>query len=259
VSGKRIGVELTKWVEGGQLEHAKHREERENSYLELIGSENEPRPEHIGRVWLHVKPLRNNGKKLLVSQKNAPHFRTQLFEFLAHENEKPEPSLNPQFSIPTGYWNTVRSWSTLQGAPVKDFTAYPILKKYLNDVWIFPRECQENLPVGFRWILFETPGGAYTAEFMVQAAIENIWKKINKYKNDDIPATRSLGEFDLLCHYCDEALLYNTPTNTIGFGFPQIAAKVKQSLASAPGVFDRIFLFSPYEEIQAVQVYYANS
>jgi hypothetical protein len=103
------------------------------------------------------------------------------------------------------------------------------------------------------------PGGAYTEEFMVQAAIKNIWAKINKYKDESIPAKRSLGEVDLLCHYCDEALLHNTPTNTIGFAFPQIAQRVEHSLATAPAVFDKIFLFTPYEEIQAVQVYSANS
>ncbi len=130
-----------------------------------------------------------------------------------------------------------------------------MLEKYLNEVWIFPRQHRERLPTGFPWVSFELPGGAYTAEFMVQAAISNIRKKINKYQTEGIRAKRSLGEFDLLCHYCDEALMHNTPTTTVGFGFREIAARVKQDLATAPGVFDKIFLFSPYEKISTLQVY----
>ena len=65
----------------------------------------------------------------------------------------------------------------------------------------------------------------------------------------------SLAEFDLVCFYCDEALLHNTPIEAVNFGFPELTAKVKQSLGTVPGVFDRIFLFHPYEAIPTVQVY----
>jgi hypothetical protein len=247
-SGKTIGVELTKWVEHDQVTDGRGRELLENSYLEIIGSEREPRPDHIGRVFLHDKSLR-------MKPQDGPHFRVQLFEFLARENAKPEPSLNPQFSIPEGYWNTVRSWNTPQGAPVSDFGVYPMLEKYLNDVWIFPRQRREQLPAGMPWILFESTGGQYTAEWMVQAAIDRIRAKLTKYEHEDIRAKHSLGEFDLVCYYCDEALLHNTPIHALEFGFQQLAAKVRHALTTAPNVFDRIFLFHPHEEIPAVQVY----
>jgi hypothetical protein len=251
-SGKTIGVELTKWVEHDQVTDGRGRELLENSYLKIIGSEGEPRPEHIGRVFLHDRSLR-------IKQEDAPHFKTQLLEFLAREDAKPAPALNPQFSIPAGYWNTVRSWNTAQGAPVDDFGAYPMLEKYLKNVWIYPRHSRQKLPTGMPWILFETPGGAYTAQWMVQAAIDRILAKIGKYEHDGLRAKHSLAEFDLLCYYCDEALLHNTPTHTVQFGFPQLAAQVKQALTTAPRVFDRIFLFHPYEAIQVVQVYGGNA
>lgn len=247
-SGRTIGVELTKWVEHAQVTNGRGRELLEDSYLKIIGSENEPRPDHIGRVFLHDKSFR-------MKQEDAPHFRTQLFEFLVLENAKPAPALNPQFSIPAGYWNTVRSWNTAQGAPVSDFGAYPLLEKYLRDVWIYPRHSRQKLPVGMPWVLFETPGGAYTPDWMVQAAIDRILAKIKKYEHENIPAKHSLSEFHLLCFYCDEALLHNTPMHAVEFGFSQLAAQVKQALTSSPKVFNRIFLFHPYEDTQVVQVY----
>jgi hypothetical protein len=252
VSGKLIGVELTKWVEHDQVTEGRGRELLENSYLKIIGSEKEPRPVHIGRVFLHDKSMR-------IRQNDALSFRAQLFDFLASENAKPLPSLNPQSSIPVGYWDRVQTWCTPQGAPVSDFTAYPMLDKYLNDVWIFPREIREKLPARMPWILFESPGGAYTEQWMVQAAVDRILDKISKYQLDDIRVRHGLGEFDLLCYYCDEALLHNTPIHTVNFGYSELAEKVKQALATAPGVFDRIFLLHPYEDVPIVQVYGENT
>jgi hypothetical protein len=247
ISGKVIGVELTKWVEHDQVTGARGRELLENSYLKVIGSENEPRPEHIGRVFLHDKSLR-------IRQNDGPAFRAELFDFLTRENGKPLPSLNPHSPIPARYWNTVRNWNA-QGAPVRDFATYPIIEKYLSDIWIYPRETRGELPTGMPWILFEVPGGAYTVQWMVQAVIDRILDKISKYEHDDIRIRHTLGEFDLLCYYCDEALLHNSPIHAVGFGFPELAARVKQTLAAAPRVFDRIFLFNSYENVPVMKVY----
>src|SRR2546429_7030586 len=42
-SGKKIGVELTKWVEHGQVASGKARESFEDSYLDIIASANQDR------------------------------------------------------------------------------------------------------------------------------------------------------------------------------------------------------------------------
>lgn len=42
----------TKWVEHDQVERGKGRELLEISYLKIIRSEDEPRSDHIGRVFL---------------------------------------------------------------------------------------------------------------------------------------------------------------------------------------------------------------
>jgi hypothetical protein len=90
---------------------------------------------------------------------------------------------------------------------------------------------------------------------MMQAVVDRVYQKINKYQNADIRSQHALHEFDLLCFYCDEAMLHNTPIHSVGYGFPQLAEQVRQNLKTAPKVFDRIFLFHPHEAPKAIQVY----
>jgi hypothetical protein len=252
-SGKTIGVELTKWVEHAQVTEGKGRERLERSYDEIVRSEGEPRPAHIGFVYLHDKSLR-------IRQEDEVEFRTQLFKLLAAENAKPEPLLpRRSLPIPVGYWSTVRYWNMPSGAPIKDFAVYPMLEKYLTDLWIFPRERLPQISGNNPWVWFEAPGGAYTTDWMVQAAVDRIKAKIRKHEHDNIRSKHLLDEFDLLCFYCDEAAMHNSPIHTAGFGFRELAAKVDQALTDEPRVFDRIFLFHPYEDPQVVQIYSGNS
>jgi hypothetical protein len=252
-SGKTIGVEITKWVEHAQVTDGKGRELLERSYDRIIRSEDEPRPDHIGFVHLHDKSLR-------IRKEDTSEFRTEVFNLLAAENAKPEPARpDPSSPIPKGYWDTVRYWEMASGAPVRDFTAYPMLDKYLNAIWIFPREWLPHISGGNAWVLFEATGGSYTAEWMVEAAIDRIKAKIRKHARDNIRSKHSLDEFDLLCFYCDEAALYNTPFRTVEFGFRELGTRVQQALTCEPRVFDRIFLFHPDEDPRTVQVYSGNS
>jgi hypothetical protein len=74
-SKKTLGIELTQWVEHDQLSTGKAREFFENSYLKVVRSEDEFRPEHIGMVWLFPKGRR-------VRSQDAAAFRKETFEFL---------------------------------------------------------------------------------------------------------------------------------------------------------------------------------
>lgn len=194
-------------------------------------------------------------KSLRIEQADKAKFRSQLFNFLAAENAKPVPVFHPHRQIKADYWKTVRTWHTPQGAPVDDFSTFPILGKYLAKVWIYPRSNHAPTPVGREWIEFESQGGVYTAQWMMQAVIDRVHQKINKYQDIDIRSQHALHEFDLLCFYCDEAMMHNTPIHSIGYGFPQLAEQVKQNLKTAPEVFDRIFLFHPFEDPKAIRVY----
>jgi hypothetical protein len=247
-SNKTIGVELTKWVEHDQVTAGVGRDRLEKSYLKVIASEKEPRPDHIRQVILYDKSLR-------IDRAEQAEFRNQLFQFIAAENAKPLPEFDPNLQITEDYWKTVRSWYTPQGAPIADLSAYPLLEKYLEKIWIYPRSDQDAPLVDVEWIEFQLPGGAYTPQWMTQAAIDRILEKIDKYQNANIRSQHSLHEFDLLCFYCDEAMMHNTPIHSVGYGFQQIAEQVAMALKTAPKVFDRIFLFHSHEASKAIQVY----
>jgi len=247
-SGNVVGVELTKWVEHNQVTAGAGRERLEKSYRKIIASEREPQPTNIRQVLLFDKSLR-------MKPEDGQLFRQQLFEFIAIENAKPLPEFNPAFPIPEGYWKVVRSWYSTQGVPIDDFSSYPMLEKYLEKVWIYPRSSGDPTVDGLEWIEFELPGGAYTSQWMKQAAIDRILDKINKYQNGNLRSQYKLNEFDLLCFYCDEALLHNTPIYGVEYGFRELAEEVKQALNNAPKVFDKVFLFYPYESPKAIRVY----
>ena len=241
-SGKKIGIEITQWVEHDQVSSGKAREFLQNSFLKVIDSGRVPRPDRIGWVDLNLKA----GRLKVADEAN---FRTELYELLKRENATPDPAPND------GPPRHVPAWLSPQGAPVDDFSEFPTLGKYLKDLWIFPRARLKSAHAGYEWIRFELAGGAYTPEWMVQAAIDRIRAKIQKYERANPRSKYGLKEFDLLCAYSDEALLHNTPTHGIDFGFPDLAAKVARALKDEIEVFDRIFLFHPHEKPQAFCVY----
>src|SRR5437879_11731118 len=57
-SGKKIGVELTKWVQRGPIASGKARESFEDSYLDIIATANHARPDRIACVCPHLKSRR---------------------------------------------------------------------------------------------------------------------------------------------------------------------------------------------------------
>ncbi len=230
VSGKRVGVELTKWVEHNQITSGKAQEFLERSYLKVVASENEPRPDHIGWVWLYPKSR--------IKQTDQARFRTELFLLLELENAKADPE-----------------WDNPQGASVNDFSAFPMLAKHLHSLWVHPRSKLKALVANEGWVKFEGSGGAYTPQWMVQAVLDRIHAKIVDYDQSNLHGLHSLNELYLLCYYCDEALLYNTPTEAHDFNFAELTRQVAQVVANDHGVFDKIFLFNPYERQQVVQIY----
>jgi hypothetical protein len=229
LSRRTVGVELTKWVERSQLEAGKIREGVEGSYLTVVASENEPRPDKIGLVWLYDRHRR-------VKPKDAAQFRQELYNCLAEQSALADPD-----------------WGDPQGGPIKDFAPrYPMLAGYLDSIWIRPRQHFKSLA---EWIQFEGTGGSYTHDWMVQAALDRVYAKIDDYEDRNLHVQNSLDELHLLCHYDDDALQYNTPIHTVDFGYADLAAKVREAFAHNHRVFDKIFLFHPWENKKVMQVY----
>ena len=228
-SGHQVGLELTGWLDDGQIADAKSTESIEDTIRKAIRPEPPNNTEHIHLAWLLTLP------KARVKPADAGTFRTELLQLVDEVDSR---------------WNGEEDWQSPQGCWWRDFSRYPTLGKYLSEVRFFPRSAfrtWSSTKGGQHWLTFPMPGGAYSEESMVAALKGRLAGKIQKY------AARpgSLDEFDLLVHY-DLAWAYNSPVETLTFKFADAARAGADFIGDDPGAFDRIFLFVPHNETQKV-------
>jgi len=233
---KRIGVELVQWVNERQMAASKGRFKVEDSYrLAIRSSEVEP-PANIGLIFIYTKD------KTPLAPENAPAFRDELHKFVRAVDDA---------------WQLNPDWGDPQGYPFTDFKGYPTLAQHLEGLDFYARGRRFNPQLGADWLTFRAHGGAYTPVWMRDALLKNIQKKIVKYAkphNQLELQQQRLAEFYLLAFY-DEAVLHNTPYDAPGFGFREIAVLVAPELAVNPHPFDKVFLYSPIEQVSTIQVW----
>lgn len=230
-AGRQIGVELVEWLNEAQIKASKIREKSEQSFLQVIRSQDISPPSNIGLVWLSSKLL------VPLREADAEKFRLELFALIESENLKWEINLDQQTAGSYFY---------------QDFSNYPYLKRYLASIQFFSR-ARFNTSRGARWIRFPTPTFAYSPEESIDSLIESIKKKTSKYI--DLHRQESLDELYLLVYY-DQGWFYNTPFNAPGVDFSNIAERVAQFVATDHGIFQKIFLFnSLYGNQEAIQLW----
>lgn len=229
--GNRIGVELVQWVNERQIAASKKQYDLEDSYNVVIQSASVPAPANIGMIFIYAKvPL---------APKNAATFRRELYDCIAQIAAK-----YPEWDDPQGYM-------------FSDFTGYASLAEHLAGLDFYSTRKRSHVQLGIDWIVFRNHGGAYTPDWMRDALIDNIKRKIAKYAkphNKLKLEQQQLSEFYLLAYY-DEAMLHNTSYRAPGFGFREIAAIVVRELTANPHPFDKVFLHSPIEKPPAIQVW----
>jgi hypothetical protein len=235
-SGSRIGVELVQWVNQRQMATSKRRFKVEDSYRRAIRSPEVEPPANIGLVFIYAKDTTP------LAPENSTAFRDELYKFVRAVDDAWQ--LNPDWDDPQGYTFT-------------DFRGYPTLAQYVEGLDFYARGRRFDPQLGADWLTFRAHGGAYTPDWMRDALLENIKRKITKY---DKPHNKlklqqqRLAEFYLLTYY-DEAVLHNTPYDAPGFGFREIAALVTRELAANPHPFDKVFLYSPIEKAPVSQAW----
>lgn len=236
-TGYRIGVELVQWVNERQMAASKARYKLEDSYRLVIRSSYVQPPANIGLVFIYPKD------RTPLLPKNGTAFRDELYKCVG-AIDAAWPS-NPEWDDPQGHYFT-------------DFSGYPCLGQHLEGLISHARGRRFNPSLGAEWLTFRAHGGAYTADWMRDALLENIRRKIAKYAkphNKQKLLHQQLAEFYLLAYY-DEAVLHNTPYHVPGFGFKEIAVIVARELAANPHPFDKVFLYSPIEKAApAIQVW----
>jgi hypothetical protein len=206
----------------------------EESYNVVIQSESVQQPADIGMIFIYAK--------ISLAPKNAATFRKELYDCIAQVAAR-----YPEWENPQGYLFT-------------DFTGYPCLAAHLEGLDFYSACRRSDAQLGIPWIVFRNHGGAYTPDWMRDALVDNIKRKIAKYTKPHNKARlqqQQLVEFYLLAYY-DEAVLHNTPYDAPGFGFEEIVATLARELAANPHPFDKVFLYSPLETPSAIQPWPAH-
>lgn len=189
-------------------------------YLGIIGSESVPPPRNTESVTVGIR------HKAPVTTSEQQQFRTELYRCIESADAKLAP--------PHG----------LQSVSVYDLSGYPCLSKYVAwmELWPSPAVPRHSAT---RWVRFSARGGFYSPQLMVVALLENIQKKTGKYST--LSREQALDQLYLIAYY-DRAILYNSPYDTSEFGIRDVADAVNRALATNPGHFHKIFLFSPIEK-----------
>jgi len=229
ISGRSIGVELGEWLNEDQMTNAKGLEAIQNSMLRAIGTQPDNRCGNIYYAWLSPLP------KARVKPADATAFREEIFRLVEDVDRR---------------WDQEPDWQSPQGCFFTDFTRYSTLRKYLQLVRFFPRRCyggwppkgrvtKRTWPAGCDWLTFRMPGGAYNQDAMLDALCDILARKIEKYEAK--PPEVLMDDFYLLIHY-NQALLYNTPVETVFFKFEDAARAGSEFIGDDPGVFGKVFL-----------------
>lgn len=229
LSGRNVGLELTEWLDQGQMSEAKAVESIERSILAAVQPEPPNNTEHIHFAQLIALP------KARVKPADASAFRTEFLVLIEHVDKR---------------WDTEEWWQSPYGCLWNDFSGYAKLGRYLSAIHFFPRSAfrqWSSTKGGQNWLTVPPRGGPYSEDSMVDALLKRLEGKIQKYAA--LPA--GLDEFHLLVHY-DLAWAYNSPVETPWFKFADAAGAGADFVADDPGAFDRIFLFVPHEASQRV-------
>jgi hypothetical protein len=224
---RKIGIELTSWLDESQIGREKKIEFIEMSLREAIQPEPPNQTGNIFVVWMAPK------RRMILTDRQA--FKTELLA-LTEEIDK--------------RWESEPEWQSPQGFLWTDFNRYATLARYLNSVDVHPR--MTSIPStmrkgGIDWLTFPMKGGAYSPDWMVDALYECVQAKIAKY----VTKPTGTDEFHLLVHY-DKAFVYNTPVQGINFGYADAVKAAAVRIGASVGVFDKIFVFVPVATGQQV-------
>lgn len=233
-SGRRIGVELGEWLNQRQMTEAKGREAIQDSILAAIGRQPDNDLENIYYAWMQPR------QRARVKPEDVQVFRLEILKLAYYIDQR---------------WEQEPDWWSPQGLLYTDFSLFPTVGKYLDSVTIFPRlqyagwppngqSEKRQWPAGCDWLVFRCNGGAYSERSSVDALLEIIARKIAKYTLK--PPETQMDSFYLLVHY-NQALLYNTPVETLSFTYADAARVASRLIGDDSGAFQKVFLLLAVE------------
>lgn len=237
--GRRIGLELTSWLNGDQVAAARGRDSMRRDLLRVIDWEKHPRPRNFG--FAVIMPRWNE------------KIRRNHYQALCREFHSATRDVDDRWRLlRDGHWRTLLpeerfSFETSQS----DLERYPTLRKYVLSIW-FTEPQESNTLFQESWVSTIQDGGLYDPMWAIQALTKAVESKVDRYREKDRKAcldAQNLHKFYLLVHVNPARSSDNTPYQTCA----QVMASPVEGLADAARiatagidtrtkVFDGIFL-----------------
>src|ERR1700733_11341664 len=213
LQNRRIGVELTEWLNEAQTKAATDHAKARDQWLATLDSENVQPPTNYSSVNVE---FRSDAK---FHAKDAATFRREFYEFLFGIDAKWEKEM--------------------EGNPQKfemDFSAFPTLKPQIELIRFNDYSVRHQL--GTKWVVGDLPGGAYDPLAASVALSELIAKKAAKPNYQTLKQEQRLDEHDLVIVYGDLSLTRNTPLVASTWTFRDVLKFARSEFARLGGPFD---------------------
>lgn len=231
--GGEIGFELGEWVHEDQIEQSKKTDQFAADVLHAI----EPHPENTTQ-HIHCVSLAPRNDNPRFDRRDGEKLREEFFRLIQETDQQ---------------WPKERHWQSPPGYHCREFGQFPILGKYLAEVWFVPRVTgtviKKPIPSEIPWIHVKGRGGSYSGEPARQALQVIISKKARHYPSKK--ASHYGGSFgqlvNLLIHYGADAFTCNTPfsddTTPDFAAVAKVASEVVQSCSRERQLpFERVYL-----------------
>jgi hypothetical protein len=227
ITGRKLGVELYRWLNESQIRHTKKIERIHNSITSALGNQGDNTTKNIYFIMLYPK------SNACVKPKDRDLLRQELFHYIKEVDDR--WLSEPLWHNPPAY----------RATPEK-FSPFPILQKYLDSIMFVPRRGYTGLPTNVRpvkktwprgqnWIHLPPPlHGSFSFDDMFQTLINSIVRKKKHYS----PIGTGFDSLYLIVYYNNLAASYNPPVE------PPDAERLKSHFiehGSYP--FNQIFVF----------------
>jgi len=241
--GKRVGLELTCWLDKVQTREAKWRGRIRQQLLEIVECQNLPRPKNYSVAVIMPKW----GK--VISQSHSDGVRSE-FHAVAQRID--------------ATWEELRAkhWAPLGPKQKFDYEAhqnelgpYPILSRYVKSIWFSEGSGTETLSAERSWVSTESDGGFYEPRAAIGALRIVVEQKLNRFNKARTKAhlgALDLCELYLLVYAHPELFASNTPYQdgsqmmiSPTEGLREAAETSLRGISEMESPFRGIFLFYP--------------
>lgn len=238
--GGEIGFQLGEWVRKDQISQNK----KIDQFAVDIRRAIEPQPKNITQHIDSVMLVPRNDTTRF-AQQDGGILREELFRLIQETDQ---------------HWPKEPHWQSTQGYHCKEFDRFPMLAKYLTEVWFDPRVTgqfkKRPRRHGIPWIDVMGRGGSYSGQPAREALQDIIFKKAKHY------GIASGQRVDLLIHYGVNAFAYNAPfmddTTPDFAAVAKVASEIIQSCCRERRLpFERVYLCNTLapSELEAYEIF----